>query len=150
MKKAILFILLAPVLNSVFAQSAMLPESAYKCIQVSVDDFYSMMKLREDVIIIDVRLPAEFRPERIEHAVNIPVLKISDKTTWKLNKEDVILLYCTTDVRSCRAAVIFHELGFKEIYSLEGGIRRWKERGLPVVGRKHKKNSAERKDPPPR
>ena len=150
MKKAILFILLAPGLYSVFAQSTMLPDSAYICNPVSVDDFYSMMKLREDVIIIDVRLPAEFRPERIEHAVNIPVLKISDKTTWKLKKEDVILLYCTTDVRSCRAADIFHELGFRDIYSLEGGIRKWKERGLPVVVRKHKKNSAERKDPPPR
>ena len=150
MKKVILFILLALSFNSVFTQNANLPDSVYKCITISADDFYSMMKAKEYIKIIDVRLPAEFRPERIENAVNIPVLKISAKKTRKLNKESMIVLYCVSGVRSCRAAVKFHELGFKNIYSLEGGIRRWKAKGLPVVGRKHKKNSAERKDPPPR
>ncbi len=133
MKKILLFIPLALSFNFVSAQNVESQDSVYKCITITVEDFNSLLKSGKEVKIIDVRLPAEFRPERIEHAINIPVLKISAKKTRKLDKESVFVLYCVSGVRSCKAAVKFHELGFKNIYSLEGGIRGWKAKGLPVV-----------------
>lgn len=150
MKKILIFISVALSLNSVFSQNAMKTDSAYKCIKISADDFHSLILAKKDIKIIDVRLPAEFRPERIEHALNIPVLKISEKKTRKLNKEAFIVLYCAYGIRSCKAAVKMHELGFQNIYSLSGGIRDWKANGMPVVSRKHTKDIAERKDPPQR
>ncbi len=111
----------------------------YKCVTLSAEDFNAVMKSGNDVLLIDVRLPAEFRAGKIENAVNIPLLKISDKKTGRLNKSSIILLYCTSGIRSCRAALKLHALGFKNLFSLAGGINGWKKAGLPVRKRLGKK-----------
>jgi thioredoxin 1 len=109
----------------------------YKCITISADDFYSNIKLKPEIKIIDVRMRPEFRKERIKNAINIPVSKLPCKKAEELSRETAIYLYCTSGVRSCHAAAKFNEMGFKYIFSLEGGINAWKKADLPVIhGRK--------------
>jgi rhodanese-related sulfurtransferase len=107
---------------------------------VGPEDFLTMIRFRENAVLIDVRLPFEFRKERIENAINIPVTKNLKKRTARLgiNKEAVLLLYCTTDVRSNWAALRLYDLGFRNLYSLKGGIEAWKRKGLPVIGKRYK------------
>jgi rhodanese-related sulfurtransferase len=110
----------------------------YKCVTISVDDFYSNMKLKPGIKVIDVRMKAEFRTEHIENAINIPLSKLPCRKAEEISRETVIYLYCKSGVRSCWAASKFNDMGFKHIYSLEGGINAWKKAGLPVAERKGK------------
>ena len=110
----------------------------YKCVTITPRDFYSDMKLNPEIKIIDVRMKAEFRTERIENAINIPLSKLPCKKAEAISRETTIYLYCKSGTRSCWAAAKFNDMGFKHIYSLEGGITAWKKAGLPVVGRKGK------------
>lgn len=109
----------------------------FKCMTISKDDFYSDMKLKPEIKIIDVRSKSEFIAERIEGAVNIPVSKLSCRKAEKLSRETVIYFYCRSGVRSCTAESKFNDMGFKHIFSLENGINDWKKAGFPVLtGRK--------------
>jgi rhodanese-related sulfurtransferase len=110
---------------------------SYKCVTINKDDFYSDIKLKPEIKIIDVRMKAEFWAERIENAINIPLSKIPGRKTEKINPETVIYLYCKSGVRSCWAAAKLNKMGFRHIFSLDGGISTWKKAGLPILtGRK--------------
>jgi rhodanese-related sulfurtransferase len=103
---------------------------------IGPEDFLTIIRFKENVILLDVRLPFEYRRERIENSVNMPLARSFKDKADKLDREALILVYCTTDVRSKRAAERLYELGFRKIYNLEGGIDAWKRKGLSVVGRK--------------
>jgi rhodanese-related sulfurtransferase len=51
----------------------------------------------------------------------------------KLNKTKKYLVYCRSGHRSGASVDVMKELGFIEIYNLEDGIIKWKEKGFPVV-----------------
>jgi phage shock protein E len=135
--KPLLIIILLFGFNARFITAQ--PPDSVKYQNVNADDFLTLIRFREEAILIDVRTPGEFRKERIENAKNIPYPNKIKKEGNKIARNKVLLLYCTTDVRSKWAAVKFYDLGFRSVYSLEGGINDWKRRGLPVVGKKHKK-----------
>ena len=103
---------------------------------VGPEDFLSIIRFKKNVLLLDVRLPFEYRHERIENSVNMPLARKFKKQADKLDREALILVYCTTDVRSKRAAERLYELGFRKIWNLEGGIEAWKRKGLSVIGRK--------------
>jgi len=81
--------------------------------------------------IIDVRTPEEFAPQHIGNAQNINwngddfVAKAQ-----KLDKTRPVFVYCTVGGRSRKAAEKLDEMGFKEIYNLDGGIMKWNAAGL--------------------
>jgi phage shock protein E len=111
----------------------------YKCVTINIDDFYNDIKLKPEIKIIDVRMKTEFRAERIENAINIPLSKIPCSKADKMDRETVIYLYCKSGVRSCWAEAKFNDMGFRHVYSLDGGINAWKKKGLPVISSRKKK-----------
>ena len=50
-----------------------------------------------------------------------------------LDKSKPIVIYCRSGGRSGRCATLMLEIGFKEIYDLEGGIIQWKAENNPVI-----------------
>lgn len=76
--------------------------------------------------IIDVRTPQEFSEGHIEGAVNINYF---DKTFLdqiaKYEKNEPLFIYCKSGNRSGQASKKMADLGFKQIYDLEGGILNW-------------------------
>jgi len=128
-----IFLALAFICEIAFCQDP----ATFKCITISKDDFYSDMKLKPEIMIIDVRSKSEFQAERIEGAVNIPVDKLPGRKVKKIGRETVIYLYCKSGVRSCTAESKFNDMGFKHVFSLENGLNFWEKSGLPVIcGRK--------------
>jgi rhodanese-related sulfurtransferase len=72
--------------------------------------------------IIDVRTPEEFMEGHIDDATNVNWLGdhfVSDAE--KLDKTKPIFVYCKSGARSKKATEKLEELGFKNIYELEGG-----------------------------
>ncbi|TAE59522.1 MAG: rhodanese-like domain-containing protein, partial [Bacteroidetes bacterium] len=50
----------------------------------------------------------------------------------KLDKSQPVFVYCAVGGRSGRSAQTLQQLGFTQVYDLEGGITRWQQEGLPV------------------
>lgn len=84
-----------------------------------------------NIVLIDVREPAEFAREHIPSAQNFPLSTLTVETVPQTNK--TVLLFCQSSNRSRKAAQIFHEAGYTEISHLDGGLMAWKSAGLPYI-----------------
>lgn len=83
--------------------------------------------------IIDVRTPQEFEGGYIADAKNINVYDADFKTRiGQLDKSKPVFVYCKAGGRSADAAKKLVELGFKEVYDLQGGMMGWESQKLPV------------------
>ncbi|MCR6493830.1 rhodanese-like domain-containing protein [Cellulomonas sp. P24] len=84
--------------------------------------------------VIDVRTPAEFAQGHIQGAVNIDVEDPAFATNiGKLPKDKPYFVYCRTGNRSGVATAKMADLGFTQIYDLQGGITEWQNAGGAVV-----------------
>lgn len=99
---------------------------------------FNMAYLKEEkALLIDVREPFEIRKKGLKGAVNIPSSGNLESAADTIDKECALFLYCTTGFRSKRVAKNLYEMGFRKLYSLDGGIVAWKKEKLPVE-KKHK------------
>lgn len=97
-------------------------------------------ELREGALLVDVREPAE-RAENgvIEgsvHAVRGMLEFYADPSSAyhrpEFDPDRRVILHCAAGARSALAAVTLAQLGYGDVAHLDGGIKAWKERGLPV------------------
>jgi len=113
----------------------------------SLDPYYFHLQyLKEDsAMILDVRMPFEFRGRRIQDALNVPSSRELNKVTDTLSRGYALFLYCSTDYRSRSAAEMLYDKGFRKLYNLEGGIVAWRKDDMPVIRGKVKRKNASRK-----
>jgi rhodanese-related sulfurtransferase len=78
----------------------------------------------ESMVLLDVREPVEQQVSILAGAVNIPFGQISSRMD-ELNRDDEIVLYCRTGVRSSRALAILVAAGFTHVRNLRSGINGW-------------------------
>lgn len=84
-------------------------------------------------IILDVRTPKEYSEEHLENAKLIDFTSSSFKDEIiKLDKNKKYFLYCRSGRRSRSAANLMERYGFKNVYSINGGINKWKREQLPL------------------
>lgn len=98
---------------------------------VDVKTFSEKLKTTPNPQLLDVRTPEEFAVEHIQNAKN---------NNWngtdfvaeasKLDKSKPVFVYCKVGGRSGQAASKLAELGFTEIYNLNGGILKWNAAGM--------------------
>ena len=94
---------------------------------LSVKNYTEKLDATKNPQLIDVRTPNEYTSGKIMEAKNINwngTNFISE--VEKLDKTKPVFVYCKVGGRSAQAASKLAELGFKEIYNLEGGIDAWK------------------------
>lgn len=85
-------------------------------------------------VILDIRTPEEYSSGCIARAKNIDSSEPGlNEILEKLDKSRTYAIYCRRGLRAARVLRIMADLGFREVYSLQGGVERWKEAGLPLV-----------------
>jgi len=97
---------------------------------VTVDQSKELIETIETLVILDVRTVSEFKSEKIEGSINIPVQELQNRL-GELEKGDEILVYCKSGKRSSQAMGILTENGFSAVYNMIGGIEAWKQAGYP-------------------
>ncbi len=82
---------------------------------------------KENVIILDVRTPEEFKEGHIQNAVLMDYKQTDNfmKHVQTLDSTKTYLLYCRSGKRSYNAAIILKEKGFKQVFDLKEGISMW-------------------------
>ena len=79
-------------------------------------------KLKQNIQLIDVRTPGEFRRGHIKNAKNIPLNKIGNFTPIADKKTYVI---CHSGARSKLAAKKLKKSGF-DVVNVKGGMHAWR------------------------
>ena len=75
------------------------------------------------VIVIDVRESNEIRNKSLPGSINIPVNNISERIEKIVpDKNQPILVYCSTGSRSVFACQILADYGYNKVYNLQGGL----------------------------
>lgn len=95
---------------------------------LSVADFKTKMEsfVGMDFNLVDVRTSGEVVGGSIENAVNIDFNSSNfAKDLAKLDKSKPLMLFCRSGARSGGASSTAKELGFTEIYDLQGGFMAW-------------------------
>ena len=88
---------------------------------------------RGEAVLIDVREEAEFSEGRAQGAKHLSKgvieVEIEDQVA---DPNQVIIAYCGGGSRSALVADNLQKMGYRNVRSLAGGMRGWKEAGLPT------------------
>lgn len=88
---------------------------------ISKEDVDSYIK--EGATIIDVRSPQEYREGHVDGAICIPDYQIKRDISKKVpNKDEIIVVYCSTGHRSQNCQRILENLGYTNVYNVYEGI----------------------------
>ena len=91
----------------------------------------------EAAVIMDVRTPVEYEMSHITGAVNVNVQDESfEDLVAVLDPNKTYIVHCARNPaggRSSRALETLKSLGFRHLYSLEGGYVAWKDAELPLT-----------------
>ena len=85
-----------------------------------------------EIVLIDVREPAEFAAERIHGALNFP-LSTFDPQALPEHSDRQIVFQCGTGKRSAMAIQKCQSAGLGVDSHLAGGIAAWRGAGLPTI-----------------
>jgi len=108
--------------------------SELKVNTISVHELKKRYDLNNNLCLIDVREDHEWKEAHIAWAKHIPKDKIADGIKTLVPAHDCpIYLHCRGGVRSLDAAAKLIALGYKEVYSVDGGINDWANAGYPIV-----------------
>lgn len=82
---------------------------------------------RPGVLLLDVRRPQEFASGHLPGARNLDYLgePFLDELE-QLDPDTTYLVYCNSGRRSLRTCVLMQNSGFKRVFNLDGGLRRWR------------------------
>ena len=84
------------------------------------------------ILLVDVREPAEFAAERIHGALNFP-LSTFDPASLPVSTDKALIFQCGSGKRSAMAIERCRAAGHKVDSHLGGGIMAWKAAGLLTV-----------------
>jgi rhodanese-related sulfurtransferase len=103
--------------------------------------FADKLKSTENPQLLDVRTPEEFAVDHLENASNVNWngSEFAAKAE-KLDKSKPVFVYCKVGGRSHQAAEKLSELGFTQVYDLQGGIMKWNANGMAVEKKSTDKN----------
>lgn len=94
--------------------------------EVTQDDFKQWLEQKKDMTILDIREPHDHSVNRIPGALNIPrgMLEVEIDESVP-NQDQTVVLYCGGGSRSALAAQTLQEMGYTDVYSLQGGFKHW-------------------------
>jgi rhodanese-related sulfurtransferase len=91
------------------------------------DEVRQLVKADPKTVLIDVRMPQEYRTEHLNPCINInwrDKAEFEHKTKY-LEKDKAYILYCQSGSRSDKARKKLEKIGFENVFTLKGGINQW-------------------------
>lgn len=95
--------------------------------------FQEKLASTSEALLLDVRTPEELQTGYLKGALNFDYKSPQFKILIEgLDKEKTYFVYCASGVRSGKAADVMREVGFKKVYTMDGGLNAWKADGLTI------------------
>jgi rhodanese-related sulfurtransferase len=102
--------------------------------ELTVDQVKSKIDRGDRFQLIDVREESEWAKDHLPQAIHLGRGIIErDIETRVPDHGAELILYCGGGFRSALAADNLQKMGYKNVWSMDGGIREWREKKLPLV-----------------
>ncbi len=102
--------------------------------QITVDDVKQMLDGKADFLLIDVREDNEWAKDHLPAAVHLGKGILERDVEQRVpDLGTPMVLYCGGGFRSALAADALQRMGYTNVASMDGGIREWQEKGLPLT-----------------
>ena len=89
---------------------------------ISYDQAINLIR-NYNVILLDVQTEIDYSKKHLSGSINIPVEKIKFAIEKIIkNKNEIIIVYCLSGIRSGAACDMLERLGYKNVYNIKGGI----------------------------
>ena len=112
---------------------SLLDEARASIKQVGVEEARDLMK-KSGAVVVDVRESDEWRQGHIPEAIFIPrgflELRVEEKIP---DHKAPVIVQCASGTRSLYASRTLREMGYENLYNMNGGFNAWKDKGLPWV-----------------
>lgn len=101
---------------------------------MSVEEL-KMFQKNNNITVLDAREKMEYDVSHIPSAryIGFDDFPSEEKLLQKINKDALIIVYCSIGIRSEKIAEKLKRDGFTNVKNLYGGIFEWKNRGFNVV-----------------
>ena len=98
--------------------------------EVDIHQLKEKIESNKQIRLIDIREDREWVSGKIPTAFHIGRGVLEKGIFEVANSEDEIILYCASGFRSVLGSKSLKEMGFKNVYSLKGGISDWINAGF--------------------
>ncbi|PYX86881.1 MAG: sulfurtransferase [Acidobacteria bacterium] len=102
--------------------------------ELTVDDVKAKQDRGEKFLLVDVREESEFARDHLPGSIHLGkgiIERDVEERVPDLNAP--LILYCGGGYRSALAADNLQKMGYKNVFSMDGGIRGWREKGFPLT-----------------
>ena len=102
--------------------------------EISIDEVKQRLDRGEQFLLVDVREESEFAKDHLPGAIHLGkgvIERDIERSVPDLNTP--LVLYCGGGFRSALAADNLQKMGYTRVLSMDGGIRGWREKGLPLT-----------------
>jgi len=115
------------------AYRAIVQEAQAHVKRVDVQQFQTLRQAHPDFVFIDVRESEEWVKGHAAKALHISRGMLEKEIEGKVPAKDTtIVLYCHSGARSALAAESLVRMGYRNAYSLDGGLTAYEAAGLPM------------------
>jgi len=109
-------------------------ESRKRVRETNADEVKAKLDRGEKLILVDVREESEFAKDHLPGSIHLSKGVIERDIEEKVPDLNApLVLYCGGGYRSALAADSLQKMGYKNVLSMDGGIRAWREKGFPVT-----------------
>jgi rhodanese-related sulfurtransferase len=102
--------------------------------ETNIDEVKKKIDRGDKFLLVDVREESEFAKDHLPGAIHLGkgiIERDIEARVPDLNAE--MVLYCGGGFRSALAADNLQKMGYKNVISMDGGIREWREKGYPLT-----------------
>ena len=102
--------------------------------ECTVDDVKKRLDGGEKLTLIDVREESEYAKDHVPGAIHLGKGIIERDIEARVpDLATEVILYCGGGFRSALAADNLQKMGYKNVISMDGGIRDWRGKGYPLT-----------------
>jgi len=109
-------------------------EARHRVRELTVDQVKSKLDRGDKFLLVDVREESEWAKDHLPSSVHLGKGIIERDIEERVpDAKAEIVLYCGGGFRSALAADNLQKMGYTNIFSMDGGIRGWREKGYPLT-----------------
>jgi rhodanese-related sulfurtransferase len=102
--------------------------------EITVDEVKQKLDTGGKFLLVDVREESEFAKDHLPGAIHLGKGIIERDIEARVpGLNTPMVLYCGGGFRSAMAADNLQKMGYRNVLSMDGGIRVWREKNLPLT-----------------
>jgi len=98
---------------------------------LSVEELQQLQRDGVDLVLLDVREPHEVERATLGGTL-IPLAQVGGRLD-EIPRDRKVVVHCKLGGRSAKAVTALRQLGYEDVWNLQGGIQAWSERIDPDV-----------------